>query len=403
MAETRSSQAFRSGINTRESTPGPGRVSSYNPESVLVDLADVPENEPAEGMQQQFRRSTTRPRIGTTQASEPSPSAAAQRAHRQLMWYKKHRRRPEAPKLSESHRLYLEEEGAFLELPRSTADALLPIYVMLLDDLLPIMDGSSVFRDYSNGKSSSYLVRAICLVICKAKQAEPFLRVRCEGPVLKPLEFASKLLVGLDAAMKADLEPDRVTKVQVLALMHLHNDGPSGVDRASSYLSQAICEAWAMSLHWKIPGNMDQDRCDLLWWSLRNLDRLNKSINWAAPFIIDDSDVGIDRIVSQQDSYRSKIMGMTLKLGDLMATATKSYKASSKIFIDRCLEFESFSQLVQNTDFDCFHSSHRGKKPCPKRNALELTPVPASIFGDLVSRSRHAILQIRRASYGVVQ
>jgi hypothetical protein len=130
-----------------------------------------------------------------------------------LIWYKRHKRRTSPPKLSETHRRYLDDAGAFLDLPRATTDTLLPIYVSLLDDLIPIMDGASVFRDYSNGKSSTYLVRAICLVTCKIKQAAPCLRLVGGGPVLEPLEFASELLTGLDAAMKADLEPDRVTKI----------------------------------------------------------------------------------------------------------------------------------------------------------------------------------------------
>ncbi|KAJ3536309.1 hypothetical protein NM208_g6776 [Fusarium decemcellulare] len=221
------------------------------------------------------------------------------------------------------------------------------------------MDAGSVFRDLSNEQSSIYLVRAICLVICKAKQASSFLRLTEDGPLLNHMDFASKVLDGLDAAIKADLEPDRVTKIQILTLMHLHNDGQYGVDRSSSYLSQAISEAWSLPLHHKVHGNPDQEQWDYLWWSLRNFDRLNKPIMGAAPFIIDDTDISIKRIASKRGNYRSQLMGVALVLGDLMATATRVYKASSKATVDDCHDFPSLQDLTSGTGFSTFHRSHR--------------------------------------------
>ncbi|RSL61227.1 hypothetical protein CEP53_005197 [Fusarium sp. AF-6] len=190
------------------------------------------------------------------------------------------------------------------------------------------MDGSSVLRDFSNGQASRYLLRAMCLVTCKAKQAAPFLRLTDNGPLLSHQIFASKLLDGLDAAIKANLESNRVIKIQILALMHLHNDGRGGVDRSSMYLTQAIREAWSMSLHLKMPENSDED-LDYLWWSLRNFDRLNKPTMGAGPFIIDDTDISIDRIAPRRESYRSQVLHISLVLGDLTVKATKVYKASS--------------------------------------------------------------------------
>jgi hypothetical protein len=146
--------------------------------------------------------------------------------------------------------------------------------------------------------------------------------------------------------------------------MHLHNDGTAGAERSSSYLSQAICEAWSMYLHCNIVGNSDEEQCDFLWWSLRNFDRLNKPIMGAAPFIVDDADVAIERIIPRNESYRSQLMGVALVLGDLMTTATKVYKASSKATADDCLDFPSLSELTLGTHFDRFHRSHRGTSLC---------------------------------------
>jgi hypothetical protein len=158
-----------------------------------------------------------------------------------------------------------------------------------------------------------------------------------------------------------------VTKIQILALMHLHNDGSrGGMDRSSSHLSQAVSEAWALSLHWKIPGNADQEQCDYLWWTLRNLDRLNKPIQGAAPFIIDDADVSIDRMYGSHHSHRSQVMELSLRLGDLMKIATKVYKATSTATADGDFdEIPTFAAFVGGTPFAGFHRGHRGTFPPP--------------------------------------
>lgn len=285
------------------------------------------------------------------------------RAQQRLIWYEKQKRRRLLPSLSDPYKRYLQDTGAFLQLPQSTTDALLPIYISLLDDLVPIVDGSTVYRNYSNGQASQHLVKAMCLIACKAQQATPFLRLGHDQPVLGSLEFSERLLGGLDAAIKADLEPERITKVQILALMHLHNDGPGGLDRSSSYLSQAISEAWAICLHLDLAGKADQRHCDFLWWSLRNLDKLNKPIMGASPFFIDDTDVGIRRIPPQVTSYRSQIMVVTMALGDLMKVATRVYKASAGAVADDCHNFPSLGDITSGTDFDSFHQLHRGMTP----------------------------------------
>lgn len=361
-----------SNLTTREPTPSPGRVGDYIPESLLADLSSIPETSPGT---EPLESCPTHSASARALARHPDEQAAfaAQRAHRQSLWYKTYKRRSAPPELSDSHQRYLDEAGAFLELPRTTTDALLAIYISTLNDLTPLLDGAAAFRDHSNGTCSTYLVRAICLVACKTKQAAPFLRCTDDGPVLQPLKFASRLLAGLDAAIKADLEPDRVVKIQVLALMHLHNDGLSGTDRSSNHLSHALCEAWSLSLHWNIPGNPDQEQCDFLWWSLRNLDRLNKPVMAAAPFIVNDTDISIQRIPVRKGCYRSQVMGVSLALGDLMAKATKVYKASSTATEDDSGPFPTLAEVTSGIDFDRFHRSHRGTSLHPTPSTIRIT------------------------------
>jgi hypothetical protein len=359
----RTEEAPTAGGHTRESTVSPEAEGQYHPEAVLVDLSrHIPEADSVVKRRKLTATDSDLHSSDTTAVRAPTPV----RRHMNLLpWYKKQKQGAAPPSLSKHHRKYLEEAGAFAELPKSTTDALLPIYVSVLDDLLPIVDGARILRDYSNGLCSVYLVRAICLVVSKYPQAAPFLRLSEDGPLLGPLDFARRVFSGLDAAVKAALEPNCVTKIQILVFMHLHNDGTGGQDRSSAYLSQAINQAWAISLHFPIVGNPDQDQNDMLWWSLRNLDRLNKIVMGAGPFMIDDTDIAIERIVPKNCSYRSQVMAMALILGDLMATATKVYKASLKTTVDDCLTFPTFSELVSGFDFDRFHQSHRSKLACP--------------------------------------
>ena len=90
----------------------------------------------------------------------------------------------------------------------------------------------------------------------------------------------------------------------------------------------------------------------------------------AGPFMIDDTDIGIQRISANSDSYRSQVMAVSLRLGDLVATATKAYKASSKNTVDFCIDFPTLSELTSDVEFQRFHKSHRGR-------SLELTTVPS--------------------------
>ncbi len=348
-----------SGVATRDSSPSHGRVSEYNPESVLEELSEASPPEASAGAVTSERQHVT---FGPPVSIQQSLSAS-QRLKRQLVWYKKQKHRASRSDISPHEQIYLEESGAFLELPQSTVGSLLSIYISCINDLIPLVDGVALLRDSSNHRTSRYLVRAICLVTCKEKQAAPFLQLVASGPVLTPLKFARQLRQGLEAAIHADLEPDKVVKIQILALMHLNNDGVGGCDRASKCLSHAVHEAWSISLHWDIPGNTDQEQCNFLWWTLRNLDRLNKPVMAAAPFMIDDTDIGIERITPQSgsESYRSQVISIATSLGDLVKSATKVYKATCKVKSDDADHFPNFLDLTSKIEYDCLHKMHKCK------------------------------------------
>ncbi|KAH7033725.1 uncharacterized protein B0I36DRAFT_348738 [Microdochium trichocladiopsis] len=182
----------------RDISPIAVRENGYNPESVLSSLISLE----AHGGEQIRRRPQSR-----------------------MAWYQRHKakRQTESRPMTAAHRAYLDEIRAMGDVPQQTVAALLPLYITMLDDLIPLLDGPQLFRDWSNGTASCFLVNAVCLVVCKSPQAAPFLHLDTPAPglpiaapsdqaraaPLSALEFASRLFLALDAAMKADLEPDR--------------------------------------------------------------------------------------------------------------------------------------------------------------------------------------------------
>ena len=86
---------------TRASTPSPGRVSEYNPESVLEELTTQDDDPGGSGPQPYIRQHVPVHRA----------LAASQRLKRQLIWYRRQKRRAVAPNLSTHHRQYLAEAG----------------------------------------------------------------------------------------------------------------------------------------------------------------------------------------------------------------------------------------------------------------------------------------------------
>ena len=249
--------------------------------------------------------------------------------------------------LTGHQRNYLQAVGAFRVLPKATQDALITTYIACLDGLLPIMNGTKLLRDYMDGRCSIFLIQAICLVTCKTEEAAPYLRLYDDGPLLDPIPFARSLHTGLDAAMKADLEPDRVTKIQILTLMHLHNDGPGGIEESSLHLSQAIHDAWTAGLHIHTPGRTPKDQHSMLWWTIWTLDKINACLG-GRPIMIANRDIDITR-PPLESGPRSQVMSAWLRLGDLLDEVIEFYRPTAEIDATGWeTEFPSFQSLTED-------------------------------------------------------
>lgn len=348
-AETRglpkAHESFVTELNSFTQSPEPIRVGDYHPESILTELSASPaelnaQRQPAD--------------------DEPNPvtSHSNIKSFRQSQRWQFDSVRFSSLPISPNLKAYIAETGAIRILPRSTQDGLVTTYITSIDCLVPILDGSDVLRKYGNDKLSPLLVNATCLLACKAAQAAPYLRLTEKGPLLRPQEFAKTLYNGLDIAMRLDLEPDRLVRVQILALMSQYHDGRGGVREASSRLSQAIHDSWVLTLHYDIPVRRDQLQCRYIWWTLRALDRLNACLQGCPP-MISDRDAQTPP-PSPGQGHRSDVSLMTYRLGDLQDDVIETYRPHSekrgKISLQ---DFPSLRQIAGKVDFEGFPESHR--------------------------------------------
>ncbi|EXJ64662.1 hypothetical protein A1O7_01000 [Cladophialophora yegresii CBS 114405] len=347
-------------------------VGDLNPESILTDLSSR-----KQGTQRISRVGTWIEQSRDVQDSlppddlgPPPPQKSGEKTPLNVEKYGKVEggRRT----LTGHQRNYLQAVGAFRVLPKATQDAMITTYIACFDGLLPILNGMKLLKDYSEGRCSIFLMQAICLVTCKTEEAAAYLRLYDDGPLLDPIPFARSLHTGLDAAMKADLEPDRVTKIQILTLMHLHNDGPGGIEDSSLHLSMAIHDAWTSGLHIHTPGRTLKDQSSMLWWTIWTLDKINACLG-GRPIVIANRDIDISRPPLESTIPRSNVINMWLRLGDLLDDVIEFYRPTAD---PDCTgwetEFPTYDSLAEGIDPDLLHGS--------EQNVLEICYLVISIL-----------------------
>lgn len=259
--------------------------------------------------------------------------------------------------LTGHQKLYLQAIGALRVLPKETQTALTNAYIEHIDPLLQIIDIQKLHEDEAKGEASVWLHQAIALVACKIEATYPYLKLSEEGPVMDPIPFARTLHTGLDAALKADLESDRFTKVQIMTLMSLHNDGPGGVEESSMHLIMAIHDAQTIGLHINTPGRSHNDHKAMLWWTLWTLDKFNACLG-GRPLVIADRDIDIGRPQSEQTS-RSQTMAVWLALGDLLDKVIVYYRPVAPETPGWEHRFPSFEEMTEDVDLDLVHPQNR--------------------------------------------
>lgn len=288
-----------------------------------------------------------------SKSGETEPSAKKHAAVQRYAKIEKGRRT-----LTGHQRSFLQSVGALRVLPKATQDVLVTTYVACIDPLLPIIDCKKLLQDYTNGEASPFLIQAICLVACKTEEAIPYLRLYEEGQLMEQIPFARALHTGLDAAMKADLEADRFTKIQIMTLMSLHNDGPGGIEESSLHLAMAIHDAQTTGLHINTPGRTPNDQAGMLWWTLWTLDKFNACLG-GRPLVMADRDIDIGR-PTLESNVRSQSMGVWLSMGDLLDKVIEFYRPNADPDAAGWeSDFPSFTDITSHCSMDMLEPSHR--------------------------------------------
>lgn len=230
------------------------------------------------------------------------------------------------------------------QLPATTRETLTALYFLKVDRIVPILDKDAFLRTQAESSTSVFLERAICLVAAKDHVARPHLRLCTDGPLLTSRQFCSEIYKGLVAAMDAELESDRLTRIRVLALMSLHCEGYEGAEAASLHLCQAIHQAQTVGLHLQRPGRTAAHPLTKLFWCLWTLDKMHASLG-GRPVLLADLDIGIDKpdLSARQGRGAFEVW---LAISDLLATVIYFYRPSAEATSGWEEGFPTFEDIV---------------------------------------------------------
>lgn len=248
------------------------------------------------------------------------------------------------------HQRYTSAMQACSPLPSTTREPLTATYLSNVNHIMPLLESEVFLHEQAEGSASVFLERAICLVAAKDAAATPHLRLTEDGPVRSPRQFCSEIYKGLVAAMDAELEADRLTRIRILALMSLHCEGYEGAEAASLHLCQAIHQAQTVGLHLDRPDRASADPLVNLFWCMWTLDKMHASIG-GRPVLLADRDIGVAKPDMQTQNRGA--FGVWLAISDLLATVISFYRPSAGITSGWEEGFPAFEDIVgENTQED---------------------------------------------------
>ncbi|OMP82029.1 hypothetical protein BK809_0006338 [Diplodia seriata] len=170
------------------------------------------------------------------------------------------------------------------------------------------------------------LLQAMSLVSSRHESARVHLYLSSDpNYLLEPREYARKLYAALVAGVNANLEEDRITLIQILALMSLYSEGVDGADRASMHLVQAIHHAHTIGLQFGRQRNVPKgESTEKIFWCLWSLDKLNASMN-GRPQYMHDRDNQLENWTARPDQRRTPF-GIWLQLAGILDRVIELYR-----------------------------------------------------------------------------
>lgn len=273
-------------------------------------------------------------------------------------------------------------------LPEFTRNPLTVIHFNKINPIIPLIDKSAFLQAQHEGTVSVFLERAICLAAAKDPAAREYLCLADDQTPVSSRQFCSELYRGLTVAMDALLEPDRITRIQTLALMSLHCEGHEGGEAASSNLCQAIHQAQTIGLHLDRPDRIFSDPPVQLFWSLWTLDKMHASIG-GRPVILADRDIGA---VKPSNTRAAGAFGVWLAISDLLATVISYYRPSAGITSGWEEGFPAFEDIVGEDGHGELDIATLGMKSTSTRSTIANTRRTAGI---VLPFNRHFIMPVQ--------
>jgi hypothetical protein len=259
------------------------------------------------------------------------------------------------PQQEESRSLSLSTPNGLLQpdivglLPsKQNQEALIDIYFRRIHPILPLVDETDIRAQFQKDSLAPQLIQSICLTASKDRSAAPFL---CLGPnptVLTLEKFSNLLYHDIVQNMPRKVGRKKVTAIQILALLSLHEWGPTGFEDCCLHLAQAIQHAQTIGLHLVRPDDQrSTPSLEALFWCLWSLDRWNAAIN-GRPVMIHDRDIG-QKVDDVLPLFKSPFRTW-LRLTDCLGEVIRFYRPIVDGSEEKELELPSFEELVDSSN-----------------------------------------------------
>ncbi|CAG8956785.1 hypothetical protein HYFRA_00011174 [Hymenoscyphus fraxineus] len=232
--------------------------------------------------------------------------------------------------------------------------ALIDIYFLRVNTILPILVESEFREEYSCSRLPQPLVHAVCLTAAKDIRAKSHLSFLDVSSMMNTRDFSRLLYDSIVKEIQKIPRYEKLSLIRILTLISLHSEGPDGAEHASMHLAQAIHHAQTMGLHLARDsasgGNVAQVK---LFWCIWSLDKLNAATN-GRPVMINDKDLSVPDFISEVGLDLDKPFQVWLRIAKLLHEVIDLYRPTAPAFStgwehafpgfqDIVLEFEAWS------------------------------------------------------------
>ncbi|KAJ5766151.1 Transcription factor [Penicillium nucicola] len=199
--------------------------------------------------------------------------------------------------------------------PKQSQEALVDVYFRRIHPILPLLDEQTVRVNFKEGCLHAQLLQTICLVAAKDRTTASVLCLGQSSKVLQLERFSSILYSDIMQNMPRTPR-EKIIYIQILALLSLHEWGPTGSEDRSLNLAQAIHHAHTIGLHLMRIDQQPIASLKALFWCLWSLDKWNAAMS-GRPIMIHDRDMnqGVDDVISSFPASFRLWLDIAEKLG----------------------------------------------------------------------------------------